>query len=322
MLWANSQENGERIRPASHAVGVCPLCCGPVIAVCGNKRIWHWRHSSDAQCPFSKNETPWHRGWKNLFPEKWQEIIRYDSLTKEKHIADVMTPQGFVLEFQHSPMPEEERISREKFHKTMAWVVDCSESKRDKTRLAKNRLTTLHLLKSGMHNCYLTRFNFEKELFRNEWLNSAVPVVFDYGQEFCLGDEEFKGRVVCLFPKQVNRFGVVLIIEKQRLIKQIQDNQWTFLTDSTIYNKVFDCLRQNGDIARNSDAEIKQRVVPVAPRKKEPKGGFVSQSSCPIKEPAQPHAPVVNNATWSERTFAKAGERVRLSLSNSWKRRK
>lgn len=173
-----------------------------------------------------------------------------------------------------------------------------------------------------MHNCYLTRFNFEKELFRNEWLNSAVPVVFDYGQEFCLGDEEFKGRVVCLFPKQVNRFGVVLIIEKQRLIKQIQDNQWTFLTDSTIYNKVFDCLRQNGDIARNSDAEIKQRVVPVAPRKKEPKGGFVSQSSCPIKEPAQPHAPVVNNATWSERTFAKAGERVRLSLSNSWKRRK
>ena len=322
MLWANSKENGERIRPASRAVGVCPLCGGSVIAVCGNKRIWHWRHSSDVQCPFSQNETPWHRGWKNQFPEKWQEIIRYDSRTEEKHIADVMTPQGFVLEFQHSPMPEEERISREKFHKTMAWVVDCSESKRDKTRLAKNRLTPLYLFKSGIQNCYLTRFVFEKKLFRNEWLNSAVPVVFDYGQEFCLGDEEFKGAVVCLLPKQVNRFGVVLIIEKQRLIKQIQDNQWTFLTDGTIYNKVFDYLMQNGEIDRNSDAEIKQRVVPVAPRKKEPQGGFVSQSSCPIKEPAQPHAPVVNNAKWSERTFAKAGERVRLSLSNNRKRRK
>ena len=94
------------------------------------------------------------------------------------------------------------------------------------------------------------------------------------------------------------------------------------MTDGTIYNKVFDYLMQNGEIDRNSDAEIKQRVVPVAPRKKEPQGGFVSQSSCPIKEPAQPHAPVVNNAKWSERTFAKAGERVRLSLSNNRKRRK
>ena len=128
---------------------------------------------------------------------------------------------------------------------------------------------------------------------------------------------------MCLLPKQVNQFGIILIIGKNTLIKRIKEGRWEFLTDDTVYKKVFDYLRQHGKIAPNSVAEIKQRVVSVAPRKKEPQGGFVSQSSCPIKEPAQHQIPVVNNAKWSERAFGIVGERFRLSISsNNWKRRR
>ena len=55
--------------------------------------------------------------WKNYFPESWQEIIKYDQTTGEKHIADVCTEKGFTLEFQHSAIKPEERQSRENFYK-------------------------------------------------------------------------------------------------------------------------------------------------------------------------------------------------------------
>ena len=322
MFWANSRDSDKRILPTPHAEGVCPLCGKLVIAICGNKRIWHWRHVSDTKCPFSGNETPWHQEWKNQFPKEWQEIIRHNPLTGEKHIADVMTPEGFVLEFQHSPLSEEERISREKFHKTMAWIVDCTESKRDKVKLCKQRLNGLKLLKADIPNCYLTRFNFEQELFRNEWLSSTVPVVFDYGQEFCLGNSDFKERIVCLLPMQVNQFGVIFIIGKDKFLNRVKENRWTFLADNTVYEKVFDYLKLNGDVARNSVAEIKQRVVPIAPRKEELKEVTISQSSCSSKGLVQPSTPVVNNSVCSEEKFAKLGESFRLFWQNRKARRR
>ena len=39
--------------------------------------------------------------WKNQFPTEWQEIIQRGN-TGEKHIADVKTKDGWVIEFQHS----------------------------------------------------------------------------------------------------------------------------------------------------------------------------------------------------------------------------
>ena len=42
----------------------------------------------------------------------------------EKHIADVKTERGDVLEFQHSPLDPQERRAREEFYQRMVWVVD------------------------------------------------------------------------------------------------------------------------------------------------------------------------------------------------------
>ena len=71
-----------------------------------------------------ENETNRHRQWKNKFPVDCQEIIMHDNVTGEKHVADVQTKTGIVLEFQHSSMNIVEQQSREKFYKNMIWIID------------------------------------------------------------------------------------------------------------------------------------------------------------------------------------------------------
>lgn len=42
----------------------------------------------------------------------------------ETHRADVITPLGITIEFQHSPISDKERYSRELFYKELVWVID------------------------------------------------------------------------------------------------------------------------------------------------------------------------------------------------------
>jgi len=105
--------------------GDCPYCGSDMIAKCGKNVVWHWSHKSRMDCdPWWENETEWHRAWKDKFPKEWQEVIHFDPLTGEKHIADVKTPHGLVIEFQNSPMSLAEMASREKFYGNMIWIVN------------------------------------------------------------------------------------------------------------------------------------------------------------------------------------------------------
>lgn len=101
-----------------------------MIARCGEIITWHWAHSPRRRCdPWWENETEWHRKWKNYFPEQCQEVIHFDEETGEKHIADIKTDRGIVIELQHSSMKPDELRSREQFYESMVWVVDGSPFK-------------------------------------------------------------------------------------------------------------------------------------------------------------------------------------------------
>ena len=90
--------------------GRCPVCNAECIAKCGQFKINHWAHKSKHNCDnWWESETPWHRKWKDKFPKEWQEVIDYDLETGEKHIADVRTDTGLVIEFQHSAIKPEEQ---------------------------------------------------------------------------------------------------------------------------------------------------------------------------------------------------------------------
>ncbi len=110
--------DGKRTEPAPGLKGICQECLQPVIAKCGNQRIHHWAHKSKDGCNcWIEKEKLWHRRWKECFPEDWREVGHIDEITKERHIADVKTAGGMVIEFQHSHIDPKERQSREDFYK-------------------------------------------------------------------------------------------------------------------------------------------------------------------------------------------------------------
>jgi hypothetical protein len=113
---------------------VCPACGAAVIAKCGNVKGWHWAHRGRRTCdPWWEHETEWHRTWKNHVPKDWQEIV-HRAESGEKHIADVKTERGVVLEFQHSFVRPDEREARESFYPKMVWVVNGLRLKRDRAQ--------------------------------------------------------------------------------------------------------------------------------------------------------------------------------------------
>ena len=156
--------------------GLCPGCSQPVIAKCGRQRVHHWAHQANGTCDrWWEPETEWHRSWKSLFPADCQEVFLSDDQTGEKHVADVRTNHGLVIEFQHSHIKPEERISREQFYKNMIWVVDGTRLKRDWLRFKKQ-----HDDHRKFGDSEFLSVSFPDETFPKIWIESAIPVVFDF----------------------------------------------------------------------------------------------------------------------------------------------
>jgi len=110
----------------------CPSCDGEVLSKCGNINIHHWAHISGGDCDsWSEHETEWHREWKNQFPPECREITIRSTDSDEFHRADVCLPNGKVIEFQHSSLPDDVILAREDFYSKYAngivWVVDGAE---------------------------------------------------------------------------------------------------------------------------------------------------------------------------------------------------
>ena len=115
----------ERVEALPGLRGICQCCGEETIAKCGQHVVWHWAHRSRRHCdPWWEPETEWHRSWKGRFPDDWQEIVHTDPKTDERHVADVKTSHGLVIEMQNSPLHREEMASRERFYGNMIWIVN------------------------------------------------------------------------------------------------------------------------------------------------------------------------------------------------------
>ena len=158
----------------------CPSCGASVIAKCGDHRVWHWAHRGVRVCdPWWEPETEWHRAWKNEFPADWQETIHF-AQSGEKHVADVKTQSGMVIEFQHSFLKTEERAARELFYREMVWVVDGRRRKRDAAQLLK--CIGPCVWRQPPFILYVATHHEECALLR-DWNSSPVPIYFDLGNE-------------------------------------------------------------------------------------------------------------------------------------------
>jgi competence CoiA-like predicted nuclease len=157
-------ENKIRTKPAySGQKGICPLCDGTLIGKCGDIYVWHWQHHQDRECdPWKEHETDWHRKWKLNFPNDWQEVIieKYG----EKHIADVKTSKGLVIEFQNSSISTSTIQIRECFYEDMIWVINAKSFKNNfqLRSVVNSRLRNIE--SNALHELSSISIEYDKEL--------------------------------------------------------------------------------------------------------------------------------------------------------------
>lgn len=131
MLLAES--NGLLVLAQPGSPGVCPGCHEPVIAKCGEIVTWHWAHAPgtlSACDQWTEPETDWHLGWKAAALEAGcrVEVTMRDG--DEWHRADILRPDGVIVEVQHSSLGIGEAGERENFYRShggLIWVWDARE---------------------------------------------------------------------------------------------------------------------------------------------------------------------------------------------------
>jgi hypothetical protein len=225
--------DNNKVEAAKGLKGICPICHESVIPRCGQMKIHHWAHKRQTHCDkWWENETEWHRNWKNLFPVEWQEVVAFDNETGEKHIADIKTNYDFVVEFQHSFITEEERVSRENFYKKMAWVVDGTRRKRDyKKFLDAFNFKDIRLVPKS--TIFLLEYGYN--YLPNEWLNSRYPVFFDFKGLLNVSSDDFKRNSLwCLLPIRGQNINVLICFQRANFVNSIKKGGILFNYDEIV----------------------------------------------------------------------------------------
>ena len=205
----------ERIEATKGAKGKCPCCGSELIAKCGELYAHHWSHKKKCVDHWWENEKEWHRNWKNQFPKEWQEIIQKDG-SGEKHIADVKTPDNWIIEFQHSAIKPEERRSRNEFYNKnsqLIWVVDCRRRKTDVKQFT-NELS----YSFGTSSPAILEVYADSTLLK-EWKNNNSYVFLDFG-DIELGGADFW----CLCPIAYDGVAFVMQISRRKFIDYLNTN--------------------------------------------------------------------------------------------------
>ncbi len=218
-------EQGERIEATpSQRRAFCEVCGSEVLARCGTQRVHHWAHANKELCHFAKEpKTPWHINWQDQFPKDWQEVITEDG-NGEKHIADIKTLHGLVVEFQHSYIQSNEQSARESHYKKMVWVVDGTRCPSDFERIRwylVSGINLIHYEEQKVLNIVDVKKGFPKG-----WIDRSVPVCFDfklakYNEQNEVQREECEDLVV-LLPRENNTIGC-LKLSRAHFIEGVKD---------------------------------------------------------------------------------------------------
>lgn len=114
--------------------GSCVDCAAEMIAKTGEIVTHHWAHRHTADVGCGAGETDWHLTWKS----RCTDLDRIE-VSRGQRRADLLTPYGWAVEFQHSPLSVAEVGSRERdWGRRMVWVFD-ARAAADESRLTSWR---------------------------------------------------------------------------------------------------------------------------------------------------------------------------------------
>lgn len=203
--------NGLRVGPEKRLAGaICPICKQPVFARCGEIRLPHWAHKSVIDCdPWKENETQWHRDWKDLFDDMQEQVHENGGV---RHLADVKTPDGTIVEFRHGVINDEGKRTRAAFFgRRMLWVVDCVNRPNALARFRDNRHT---LLREHIPGYEVFSTEEPGKCFPRSWVNCNRFVIFDFGEI----------DVWCLFPRNEDKDrAVFMCLKKGDFVAAVKD---------------------------------------------------------------------------------------------------
>lgn len=241
--------NNTKTEATKGVKGFFPICGSELVAKLGEIKIHHWAHKGNRKCDHQwENETEWHRLWKSNFPVDWQEVVHIDE-NNEKHIADVKTIDGWSIEFQHSPIKPEERYSRNNFYKKIVWVVDGLRREKDKSKFHKV-LEEGATIFSDNFNFHFTEFPEESRIIR-EWINSKVPVFFDFNES----------SLWFLFPLNTSKVAYFVQVIRNLFIESLINHEFDSLiniiyTELNFYLEQMRIERQKSIIRQNEINKI------------------------------------------------------------------
>jgi len=95
----------------------------------------------------------------------------------ERHVADVRTEHGWVIEFQHSYITPEERKSRDSFYKKLVWMVHAARRPTDPAQF-------VNAFEAGVGvggSPWIRRVRPDSCRLFKEWSGSPAPIFFDFG---------------------------------------------------------------------------------------------------------------------------------------------
>lgn len=198
-MWPFAIVDGKRthISEANRGTrGICPVCGEALVARKGAYRCEHWWHVNGRQCDlWYESRGPWHRYWQDMFPSDCQEVIvECDGI---KHIADVKTKKGIVVEMQWSAISTEQIAAREKFYDKMLWIVGMCRlvgGQRLKERFDDADISRVRK-QCRMH--VLSACDLPRSI---QWLDCSWPVFFDFDGTF--DKPESNGNLYYLMPKR------------------------------------------------------------------------------------------------------------------------
>jgi len=221
--------NGDKAEATKGAKGFCRSCGSELVAKCGEVYINHWAHKGKRNCdPWWENETDWHRSWKGKFPIDWQEVIQFAE-NGEKHIADVKTESGWVLEFQHSYLKPEERRSRNAFYTKLVWVLDGTRRKTDIPQFEKLLKESAVVTNNPPIQIRRVHFPEECRLLR-EWYDSDALVFFDFQE----AKETKQTMLWFLFPKISDSEAYISTFPRSLFIELHNENKFDEMVRNTI----------------------------------------------------------------------------------------
>lgn len=108
---------GRRAQPGERSI--CPSCEGELLAKCGTIVAHHWAHAV-AECdPWAEPESDWHIDWKLAYRDRLGAAVE---VPMGPHRADVVLPDGRVVELQSNYLSAKKIADREAFYGDMLWI--------------------------------------------------------------------------------------------------------------------------------------------------------------------------------------------------------